>query len=328
MVHEKIDIKDAFTRIEKEMYTTKLLETNEINQKFGIRIFVKPECKQRTGSFKYRGAYNYVSKLLHKSKMPDLVCFSSGNHGKAVAAVARKFNLNSTIFMPETAPKYKILNTKKYNSNVILHSGTRASMEKRAIEYAKKNNSNLIRPFDDKDIIAGQGTIGIEICREFKEKKLNLDAVLIPCSGGGLAAGIALAVKEVFPMAKIHPVEPENYDDTTRSLQASKILSNKNLTKSSICDALLVPKPGNITFKINQKLLSNGITVSDDDVIQAMQIGYKYFNLILEPGGAVGLAVLLKKKFNEKYKNIVIIASGGNISKEIHNSYMGQITRK
>ncbi len=317
-----INLNEAFTRIEKKINKTKLLEVNEINDKFGIRIFVKPECNQKTGSFKYRGALNNISKLVSKKNISNLVCFSSGNHGKAVAAIANKFNLNSTIFMPDSAPKYKILNTRKYNGKVLLHKGTRSSMEKRAIDFAKNNNANLIKPFDDRDIIAGQGTIGIEICKEFIEKKLDLDAVLVPCSGGGLAAGIALAVKKSFPDAKIHPVEPMNFDDTTRSLLAGKILSNNKLIKQSICDALLVPKPGKITFSINKELLSYGITVSEDQVIKAMQIGYHYFNLILEPGGAVGLAVLLKKQFNNKYKNIVIIASGGNISKENHKSYM------
>ena len=317
-----IEIKEANDRIKKNIYKTKLLEKHEINHKFGMRVFIKPECNQKTGSFKYRGAYNFISKLNAEKKINSVVCFSSGNHGKAVAAVAKNFNIKSTVFMPDTAPEFKVSSIKKYNAEVILHKGTRSSMEKRALNYAKKNNVTLIKPFDNKDIIAGQGTVGYEICEEFKEKNLKLDAVLVPCSGGGLVAGIALAVKEEFPMAKIHSVEPKDYDDTKKSLVEKKILSNKKLIKKSICDSLLVPKPGRITFNINKHLLSEGLTVSDNEVIKAMRIGFDSFNLVIEPGGAAGLAVLLKKQFNKNYNNIVIIASGGNISRENHKNYI------
>ncbi len=312
-----IDIQKAASRITKNIVSTKLIENQELNKKFGIRVFIKPECNQKTGSFKYRGAYNFISKLYNENNKSSVVCFSSGNHGQAVAAVAKKFKINATVIIPDTAPKYKIINIKKHNPTVIIHKGSRESMEKRAYNLAKNNDSILIKPFDHEEIIAGQGTIGKEICKDMYEKKINLDAILVPCSGGGLAAGIALGVKKNFPNTIIHPVEPEGYDDTRRSLIKGEITPNfKN--SYSICDALLVPKPGKITFEINKRLLGRGFTVSDKEVIEAMKIGLNYFKLILEPGGAVGLAVLLKKQLNRTYKNIAIIASGGNISKEEH----------
>ncbi|MAR79271.1 MAG: pyridoxal-5'-phosphate-dependent protein [Rhodospirillaceae bacterium] len=322
MISRNIDIEKAAERISKNIISTELIESQQINEKFGIRVFVKPECKQKTGSFKYRGAYNFISKLYDKyNNKLNVVCFSSGNHGQAVAAVAKKFNIKATVIVPDTAPDYKILNIRKYDPAIIIHKGSRESMEKRAHDLAKSNGSILVKPFDNEEIIAGQGTIGAEICKDMEKKNLKPDAILVPCSGGGLAAGIALGVKKVYPNTIIHPVEPEYYDDTRKSLIKGKIISN-SMKYHSICDALLVPKPGLITFEINKILLDQGFVVSDKEVIEAMKIGLNNFKLILEPGGAVGLAVLLKKQLNRFYKNIVIIASGGNISIENHQQLL------
>ena len=276
----KVDIESARDRIKNTINKTELLENKEFNKKFGSRILIKPECNQKTGSFKFRGAYNFISKLHEEKNYSNVICFSSGNHGQAVAAAAKSFNIKATVLMPSVAPKYKILKTKEHNARVILHSGSRASMERKAINLAEEKNLKLIKPFDDPDIIAGQGTIGTEIASELKEKNIDLNAILTPCSGGGLAAGIALGVMKTFPEANIHSVEPNHFDDTRRSLKEGIIKFNA-AGNHSICDALLVPSPGKVTFAINKQLLSEGFAVSDKNVIDAMRIGLKYFCLNL-----------------------------------------------
>ncbi len=309
------DIKDAYNRIRNKVIYTPLLESNELNEKFNTRILIKAENLQKTGSFKYRGATNSITALCSTQKSKGIICFSSGNHGQAIAYAAKTLNTNAIVVMPNTAPKIKIDKTKKYATEVILFEGTRENMEKFTLDLSKKTGRHLIRPFDDETIIAGQGTIGIEITKELKLKKIKTDAVLVPCSGGGLLAGTSIAIKNYDNKIKMHPIEPEGFDDTARSLEKNKILINDNKSRS-ICDSLLVPKPGKLTFSINSKFSSKGFSVPDCAVYKAIKIAKKIFNLTLEPGGAIGLAAIINNQLPKNYKSVIVIASGGNIDPE------------
>tara|TARA_Y100000590_G_C15604468_1_gene971417 strand:- start:365 stop:1342 length:978 start_codon:yes stop_codon:yes gene_type:complete len=313
------DIESAYKKIKQFTIKTPLLESDEFNQEIGSRVLIKAECLQKTGSFKFRGALNSILNI-EKSKLKDgIICYSSGNHAQAVAYVSKILGLESTVVMPATAPEMKVEKARSYGGKVIIHQGDRESMEFYTNELALKTKSTLIKPFDDFNVIAGQGTVGIEIAEQTKKRKIDINSVLVPCSGGGLTAGIAIALSEKIPNASIHPVEPKGYEDTALSLKYGKIIHNSKLRKS-ICDALLVPKPGKLTFNINKKYISKGLVISDQSTKKAMSLAYKYFKIVLEPGGAISLAAAINKDLNLHNKTIVVVASGGNVDEKIFSS--------
>ena len=312
------DVEAAAARIAERAVLTPLLEFPALNERVGGRVFVKPEQLQRTGSFKFRGAYNKLKRLVEaagekaSSERGGVVAFSSGNHAQGVAAAAQLLGLPAVIVMPSDAPAIKLANTRGYGAEVVLYDRLKEDREAIAAGIAEQRGAAIVRPFDDPDIIAGQGTVGREIARQAKAAGVELDAALLPCGGGGLISGSALAFRAAWSGLPVWAVEPAGYDDTTRSLAAHRRLDNAG-DVPSICDGLLAPMPGRLTFALNERLLAGGIAVSDDEVLAAMAFAFRVLKLVVEPSGAVTLAALLTGKFDAKGRSIAIVFSGGNV---------------
>lgn len=310
------DIVAAGQRLRGVAVRTPLLEAESLNAEIGGRILVKAEVLQRTGSFKFRGAYNRISQLSPDEKRRGIIAFSSGNHAQGVSAAAKITETPATVVMPETAPDIKVERCRGYGAEVVLHHGDRASMVARTLDLAEERGLTLVRPFDDGMVIAGQGTVGAEIADQVALLGPPPDAVLVPCGGGGLTAGIALAFEARLPASRLYTVEPQGFDDTARSLKAGERLANAPGAQS-ICDALLVPQPGEQTFSINRRRVAEGLTVSDAAVLQAMAALFGHFKIVAEPGGAVGLAALLSGAFDGRGKTVVVVATGGNVDPQV-----------
>ncbi|MEE8333272.1 MAG: threonine/serine dehydratase [Alphaproteobacteria bacterium] len=306
------DIEDAARRLEGLAVRTPLLDCPALSALTGGRVLIKAEMLQRTGSFKFRGAYNRISRLDMADRDGGLVAFSSGNHAQAVAAVAAMLDIKATIVMPSDAPRLKTEATRGHGAEVVLYDRYLDSREDIAAELVRERGATLIPPFEHPLIIAGQGTVGLEIADDLRDRDMIPDAVLAPCGGGGLIAGIATAIRDRFPSAAIHAVEPEGFDDTARSLADGKRKTNAPDARS-ICDALLVPSPGALTFSINRRLLSGGMVVSDESVLRAMAFAFRHLKLVVEPGGAVALACLLETPERWRGKTAVAVCSGGNV---------------
>ena len=319
MTFDYKNIEQAYHLITKEIVKTPLVTNDYINKLLNAEIYFKLENLQRTGSFKLRGATHKIIKSLNKIKKNGVVAYSSGNHAQAVAYASLQNNLSAKIIMPKSAPKIKIENTKSFNAEVILYDTFFESREKIGNIIQNEENRELIKPYDDLDIIAGQGTAGIEIAEDLKKISITPDIYLCCCGGGGLIAGTSTYLKHEFPNLKIYSVEPSGFDDTKKSLE-NKIITENIPNAESICDALLAPKPGNITFPINLKNLDGGISVSDDEVKKTIIFLSEHLKIVVEPGGAVAAAALLNKKINIKNKKIVVMISGGNIDLELFRS--------
>ncbi|RUV34292.1 threonine/serine dehydratase [Mesorhizobium sp. M7A.F.Ca.MR.148.00.0.0] len=305
------DIHAAAARLSGLIIETPLIESQELNRRFGGRILFKPETLQRTGSFKFRGAYNKLSSLSAEERSRGVVAFSSGNHAQGVAASAAMFGVKAVIAMPSDAPAMKIANVRKMGAEVVPFDRFRDDRMTVIRPYMERGMV-LVPPFDDPAIIAGQGTIGLELMRQAKALGVDLDAVIVPCGGGGLSSGISVAVKDASPDTAIWAVEPEHFDDTRRSLAAGARVSNEP-GHSSICDALLTAEPGVITFEINRRNLTGGIAVSDQAAAQAMRDAMAYLKLVVEPGGCVALAALSSGEIELSGKCIAVVLSGGNV---------------
>ncbi len=306
------DIEDAASRLVGLAVRTPLLDCPAADAASGGRILIKPEMLQRTGSFKFRGAYNCISRLTAEEREKGVVAFSSGNHAQAVAAVSGLFGIDATIVMPADAPSMKIDATRGFGAKVVLYDRLTESREEIAGSIMAKQGATLIPPFDHPLIIAGQGTAGLEIAEDMTARGITPDQVLVPCSGGGLVAGIATAVKSRFPDCAIHAVEPAGFEDTTRSLVSGNRETIDGNARS-ICDALLVATPGQLTFSINRRLLKGGIAVSDDLVRSAMVFAFRHLKLVAEPGGAIALAAVLSGAIDCANKTTVVMMSGGNV---------------
>lgn len=313
------NIEEAHNRIESYIIKTPLISNESINKKVGANVFFKLENLQITGSFKIRGASNKIIKLNKEERKNGIIAYSSGNHAQAVAYVASLFSINSTIVMPKDAPKIKIQNTKKFGSNILLYDPLLESREKIASEISLREKKIVIKPYDDLDVIAGQGTVGKEITEELLKKNIKPDIYLCCCGGGGLISGSSTYIKHFFPDIKIFSVEPENLNDTQLSLQHNKIISNKK-SATSICDALLAPQPGSLTFDINNKILDAGLSVSDKQVKKTIITLSENLKILVEPGGAVAAAALLSNKIKLKNRNIIVMISGGNIDRSLFSS--------
>jgi len=295
---------------------TPLLSPPVLNERVGAKVFLKPEMLQRTGSFKFRGAFNKLSSIPQHERGGGVVAFSSGNHAQGVAASAKILNMQATIVMPADAPLSKRERTKAYGAEVVLYDRDREDREAIARDIAGRRGATLVRPYDDPFVIAGQGTAGREIAEDMAALGLTPDIVVAPASGGGLIAGVATAVKAWFPQAQVIVAEPESYDDHSRSLRAGKREAH-HAEGRTICDALMAAIPGELTFAINSRLLSHGVTASDAEVAAAVGFAYRELKLVVEPGGAVGLAALLAGRIDAKGKNVVIVLSGGNVDAEL-----------
>ena len=311
-------IEEAYNLINKKIIKTPLVSNDYINNLLNSEIYFKLENLQSTGSFKLRGATHKILKSLDDISENGVVAYSSGNHAQAVAFSASQNNLSAKIIMPKTAPQIKIENTKKYGAEVILYDTYFQSREEIGNEIQKKDNRALIKPYDDEDIIAGQGTAAIEIVNDLKEQSIEPDLYLCCCGGGGLIAGTSTYLKHIYPNIRSYSVEPDEFDDTKRSLEAGKLIENKKNAKS-FCDALLAPQPGNITFQINSNNLEGGLSVSDEEVTKTIILLAEQLKIVVEPGGAVAAAAALNNKIDVKNKKIIVMISGGNIDLSLFN---------
>ena len=309
------DIRAAAARLAGQAVATPLLETPSLNARLGGRLLVKAEPLQRTGSFKFRGAYNTLSQLDAEQRRRGVVTWSSGNHAQGVAAAAQLLGVPALIVMPSDAPAIKIANTRGYGAEVVLYDREREEREAIGTKIAEQRGAVIVAPYDDPNVIAGQGTCGLEIAAQANAKDARLDAVLVCCGGGGLTAGCATALTAESPGTQIYAVEPEAFNDTGRSLAAGERLANAPGGKS-FCDALLAPIPGELTFAINRRLVSGGLSVSDREVAAAMAVAFSELKLVVEPGGAVALAAVLSGKIPIKNRTVAVVASGGNVDRE------------
>ena len=316
------DIDAAARAIAPFAVRTPLLLPPVLCERVGAKVFLKPEVLQRTGSFKFRGAFNKLSSIPENARKGGVVAFSSGNHAQGVAAAAKILNMRATIVMPADSPLLKRERTKSYGAEVVLYDRDREDREAIARGIAEKRGATLVPPYDDPKVIAGQGTVGREIAEDLTALGLTPDIVVAPVSGGGLIAGVATAVKARFPQAMVMSAEPEAFDDHARSLRAGRREPHKAEGRT-ICDALMASIPGEITFAINSKLLAKGVTASDAEVGHAVGFAFRELKLVVEPGGAVGLAALLAGHIEAKGKTIVIVLSGGNVDSDLFARLIG-----
>ena len=305
------DIARAAERLEGFAVKTPVIESPKLNALTGGRVLIKAECLQRTGSFKFRGAWNLISQLDPALTPGGVVAYSSGNHAQGVAAAAQIKGLKALIVMPADTPRIKQDNTQAYGAEIVTYDRATQSREEIAAQHVRERGAVMVPPFEHADIIAGQGTAGLELAGQAAAAGVKLDDVVVCCSGGGLTAGIALAMAEMSPATLVHTVEPAGFDDYARSLAAGSLMRNAKTT-GSICDALLSPSPGEMTFAINRRLLGPGLVVSDAEAAAAVRFAFETLKLVLEPGGAVALAAVLSGKIATTGRAVGVIASGGN----------------
>ncbi len=317
------DIEAAARRLAGIAVETPLLQSSQLNELTGGTVLLKPECLQRVGSFKIRGAYNLLSRLSPEQARRGVVAWSSGNHAQGVAAAGTMLGIHTTIVMPEDAPVAKLENTRRLGGEVITYDRYTGDREAIAREIAAERNAELVPSYDHVDIIAGQGTVGLEIAEQSIALGMPVDQVLIPCGGGGLSSGSAVALKARLPDVIVNTVEPESYDDTARSLRRGRRVSVPTNLRS-VCDALLVATPGKLTFDIMREFVSAGLVVSDAEVRSAMRFAFRELKLVVEPGGAAALAAVLAGKVDSEGKTTAVVLSGGNVDLKLYSEIQAE----
>ena len=305
------DVQAAASRIAPHAVHTPLVESPVLNAATGGRIFLKLESLQRTGSFKFRGACNRLAMIPQDRRAAGVVAFSSGNHAQGVAAAAALFGMPALIVMPKDAPRAKIEGTRAYGATIVDYDRLRDDREAIAAAICAERGAVLVKPFDDAGIIAGQGTIGLEIAVDEQRLGVMMDEILVPCSGGGLVSGIALALAGAGAPARVHSVEPENFDSMRRSLAAGARVQAPG-GALSIADALMAPIPGAIVFEVAKNILAPGFTVSDEELERAVVFAATRLKLLVEPGGAAALAALLAGRLDVRDKCVTLVLSGAN----------------
>jgi threonine dehydratase len=311
------DVQAAAERIAPYAIRTPLVESWQLNALTGGRAFLKLETLQRTGSFKFRGATNRLALIPQGARPRGVVAFSSGNHAQGVAAAAALFGMPALIVMPSDAPRPKIEGTRAYGAQIVEYDRVRDDREAIAAKICAERGAVLIKPFDDAGIIAGQGTAGLEIAEDARRAGVMLDEVLVPCSGGGLVSGVALALNGAKSPARVHSVEPENFAGMKLSLEAGKRVKAAG-EALSVADALMAPIPGEIVFEVARDLLAPGLTVSDAELNAAVTFAAEKLKLLVEPGGAAALAALLSGKIEAKDRAVALVLSGGNADFAVH----------
>lgn len=309
-------IEAAAKRLKGHVRETPILSSPFLDAIAGRRIWVKPECLQHTGSFKFRGAWSAISALEEDIRQRGVIAYSSGNHAQGVAMAASKHGIASVIVMPSDAPHLKIENTRALGGEVVLYDRANESREEIGETIAAERGLTLIRPYDEPQVIAGQGTTGLEIARQAAELGVSQADVLVCCGGGGLTSGIALALEKHAPDLRVRPCEPEGFDDVKRSLATGRI-QNNNAASGNICDAILTPQPGDITFPILNRLCGPGISVSEEEALRAMALAFLRLKIVLEPGGAVALASALFRGDEIEGDDVIVVTSGGNVDPDI-----------
>ncbi len=311
------DVRDAAARLDGVAIRTPLVRSAELDEIAQGTVFLKPECLQRTGSFKIRGAYNRLAQLDDDERAAGVVAWSSGNHAQGVAAAAGMLGIHAAIVMPQDAPAPKLDNTRRLGGEVITYDRYTGDREAIARKIGAERGAVLVPSYDHEHIIAGQGTVGLEIAEDLSAMGIVADVVAIPCGGGGLSSGCALPLRDQWPEISIYAVEPVDFDDTARSLATGERKSIDPAARS-ICDSLQTPSPGKKTFAINRDLLTGVQTVTDAEVRAAMRFAFRTLKVVVEPGGAVGLAAILAGRIDTKDKTTVVVLSGGNVDPELY----------
>lgn len=307
---------EAQARLSGHAIETPILNSPFIDELAGRRVYIKAECLQRTGSFKFRGAWSALSGLPEAARKSGVIAFSSGNHAQGMALAAKLHGVDVVIVMPSDAPALKIANTRALGAEVVLYNRQNESREEIGSALAEARDLTLVRPFDEPLVIAGQGTAGLEIAAHAQANNIDHGDVLVPCGGGGLTSGIALALEAERPGLRVRPIEPEGFDDVARSLTTGMIQSNDRST-GSICDSIITTCPGSVTFPILQRLVGSAITVSDQEALRAMAVAFQRAKIVTEPGGAVGLAAALYRPERVDGDAVYVVATGGNVDAAI-----------
>jgi len=306
------DVVDAAQLLNGEAVITPLVESKAVNAQLGCRLLLKAEMLQRGGSFKFRGAYNYLSRLSAADKKRGVITFSSGNLAQGIALAALALGVPATIVMPMDAPAIKIANTRRAGAEVVLYDRRKETREALTPRLAAERDLIYDDPHEQRDMLIGYGTAGLEIAVQAESVGAALDMMLVPCSGGSLVGGCALGIARRFPDAAVYGVEPESFDDTVRSFAAGHLVSN-DMTARSICDGLLAVQPGEMPFALNRTLLAGILSVSDAEVMRAMALAFQEYKLVVEPSGAVALAAVLAGKIDRSGKTIAVVCSGGSV---------------
>ncbi|MBD3664232.1 threonine/serine dehydratase [Sulfitobacter sp. TSTF-M16] len=305
-------IRAAAERLSGHARRTPFLNSPFIDDIAGRRVWVKPECLQHTGSFKFRGAWSALSAMDDAQRSGGVVAFSSGNHAQGVAYAAKLHGVAAVIVMPSDSPALKIANTRAFGAEVILYDRETENREEIGADLSAKRGLTLIKPFDEPQVIAGQGTCGLEIAEQAAQAGVTKADVIVCCGGGGLTSGIALALEAEAPGLRARPAEPEGFDDVARSLRSGGIERN-NRSAGNICDAILTPQPGDITFPILHRLCGPGLVVSEHDVLAAMGHAFNRLKVVAEPGGAAALAAALFRQDEIDGEDVIVTISGGNV---------------
>jgi len=317
------DILEASDRLAGHAVVTPLLRNDRLDAETGARLFVKAECLQRTGSFKFRGAFNRISRLTDEEKARGILAYSSGNHAQGVAAAAKLNGTTAKILMPADAPRAKVDGVLFWGGEVVTYDRGTQSREEMGLAIAKEEGRLIVPPYDDPFVIAGQGTAGLEASRQLEAIGETPDIVVCCAGGGGLIAGVGLAMREVFPEIEIWAAEPEGFDDHKRSLASGRRESNLRLT-GSICDAIITPTPGELTWALNSTQLTGGAAISDDEALDAVAAAWRHLKIVVEPGGAAALAAVLSGKIDIAGKTVCILATGGNVDRAVFESALAR----
>jgi len=309
------DIEGAAERLSPRAHATPLVASATLDRRLGARLLVKAECLQRTGSFKFRGAYNALSQLDPAARERGVVAFSSGNHAQGVAAAAALLGMRATIVMPSDAPHIKVANTRGHGAEIVFYERETDDREAIARKIVAETGAYLLPPFDDPRVIAGQGTVGLELWAQARDLGLALDIVVAPCSGGGLVGGIAVALAAKSAGTKVYAAEPEGFDDLALSLAGGARVANAP-GRRSICDALQSQTTGVLTFALAQRHLAGALAVSDAEVERAMAVAFDELKLVAEPSGAAALAAVLAGKLDVAGRTVAVVLSGGNVDRD------------
>lgn len=316
------DVEAAAVRLEGVALKTPLIRSPVLDEITGGSMLLKAETLQRTGSFKFRGAFNAIARMDGAERARGIVTCSSGNHAQGIAAAAALFGVPATIVMPADAPRLKRERTESHGARIVSYDRSTGDRDAIAAGIVRETGGVFVAPYDDAGVIAGQGTTGIELVRQARDAGIVPDLVLVPCGGGGLTAGVAIAVKDLSPQTGVVTVEPERFDDHARSFRSGH--REHNAAKSgSVCDALLAWQPGELTFEVNRSRVFEGVAVSDEEALAAVAFAWRELKLVVEPGGAVGLAAVLAGRIATKQRSIAIVLSGGNADPAIYAKAVG-----
>lgn len=318
-------IRAAAERLRGHARRTPILTSPFLDEIAGRRVFVKAECLQHTGSFKFRGGWSAVSSLTDNELKAGVIAFSSGNHAQGVALAAREHGTPAVIIMPSDAPQVKIDNTRALGAEVVLYDRATEDRDEIGARLSSERGLTLIKPFDEPLVIAGQGTTGLEIAEEMNALGVTNADVVVCCGGGGLTSGIALALESEAPTLRVRPAEPEHFDDVTRSLAAGEIKRNDRLS-GSLMDAIITPQPGDITFPILKRLCGPGIVVTEEEALRAVALAFERLRIVVEPGGAAALAAVLFHPQEFTGDAVIAVATGGNVDADVFQQALATLS--